>query len=365
MEYEILFLAPFPPHKGGISYYSKQFLIEAPKNLKIIPIGFKRVFPKILYPGASLNNMELEDNIPLKIDNLNPFSWNYLSKLDLKKNGFFILPFWTSTLAFQFYFISKFFKKKYPKWKFILWCHNVEDHKKILIFEPIKNLLFKSADTFIVHSKKAFESVEKFKKPTLLSFLPMHKLPYNLIDKKNARMKLNLKEEDKVVLFFGTIRKYKGVEELIAIGRLLKEENIKIIVAGDLWRECKKYKKEFEDLNFLTFFGFHSWERVIDFFSSADLLIMPYKNASGSGILMMAYYFKIPFCIPSLENLKEYLPEGYPILNNSKQMSDFILKYFMKEEIKEKLQKSIENKRKEFTWELFFERFIKFIEQKI
>lgn len=365
MEYEILFLAPFPPHKGGISYYSKQFLIEAPKNLNITKIGFKRVFPKILYPGDSLKNLKFEDNIPLKIDNLNPFSWNYLSKLNLKESGFFILPYWTSTLALQFYFISRFFKKKYPKWKFILWCHNVKDHKPFPFFEILKNLLFKRADAFIVHSKKSFKEIEKFKKPILLSFLPLHKIPHNLIEKKIARERLNLKEEDKVVLFFGTIRKYKGVEELIEIGKLLKEENIKIIVAGDLWRECRKFKKEFENLNFLTFFGFHNWEKVIDFFSSADLLIMPYKNASGSGILMMAYYFKIPFCISYLEEFEEYLPEDYPILKNNKQMSDFILEYFMREEMREKLKKCIENKRKEFTWDLFFKRFLEFIEQKV
>lgn len=363
---KILFLAPFPPHRGGIAYYSNQLLKEAPENLKVFPIGFKRIFPKLLYPGSSIKGKYKESSFPLMIDILNPLTWKNLGNLKLEKEGFFLISYWTSFLSLPFYFIIKNFKKKYKNWKTILWCHNVKDHKEIFFFEKLKKILFKEADSLIVHSNYAFKEVSSFyKKPVLLSFLPLHPLPFNLINKKEAKLKIGLKEEDKTILFFGTIRKYKGVEKLLEIAKNLKDKDYKFIVAGDLWKECKNYVKEFKDNNFLTFFGFHSEEETIKFFSSADLILMPYEKASGSGILMMAYTFEIPFCVSTLEELKEYLPQNYPVLNKTEEFSKFIVKFFEDKNFKEDLLKGIRNKRNEFTWKNFFERFEKFLENMV
>jgi len=359
----ILFLAPFPPHKGGIAYYSSQFLKEAPESFKIIPIGFKNIFPKFLYPGSSIKKRENNSNFQLKIDVLNPFSWSYLKDIKLEEEGILLIPYWTSILSLPFYFIVRSFKKKYKSWKFLLWCHNVKDHKKFFFLENFKKVLFKKADGLIVHSSSALNEVSKFyKKPVLLSFLPLHPLPYNLIEKNEAKKSLGLEGEDKTILFFGTIRKYKGVEKLIEIKEILKDKDFKFIVAGDLWRECKKYLKDFKKLNFKTFFGFLEESEVIKFFSSADLILMPYEKASGSGILMMCYTFEVPFCISYLEELKDYLPEGYPILNEAKDFSEFIIKFFEDKFFKEEIIKKIEKKKNDFTWEKFFKRFEKFLE---
>ncbi|MEJ5166196.1 MAG: glycosyltransferase, partial [Thermoanaerobaculia bacterium] len=299
---EMLFLAPFPPHKGGIAYYSEEFIKNAPDNLIIKPVGFKRVFPKILYPGSSIKKREEMGEFPLEIDSLNPFTWDYPSSLNLKEEGIFIISYWTSLLSIPLYFIVKNFKKRYKKWKIILWCHNVEDHRRIYFLENFKKKLFKEADGLIVHSKKAQREVKNFfEKKVLLSFLPIHPLPYGLIEKEKAKEGIGLRKEDKTILFLGTIRKYKGIENLIQIGKILKERDFKFIIAGDLWRECKKYVKDFKELNFITFFGFHSWEEIIKFLSLSDLLLMPYESASGSGILMIAYYYRLPFCITGLE----------------------------------------------------------------
>lgn len=363
---EMLFLAPFPPHKGGIAYYSEEFIKNAPDNLKIKPVGFKRVFPELLYPGSSIKIKEEKAEFPLKIDTLNPFTWGFSSKLNLKEEGIFLISYWTFFLALPFYFIIRKFKKNYKKWKVIFWCHNVKDHREILFLEILKKKLFNQADGLIVHSNYAFKEVKKFfKKPVLLSFLPLHNLPYKLIEKEKAKEEIGLKREDKTILFLGTVRKYKGVENLIQIGKFLKDKNFKFIVAGDLWKECEKYIKDFEELNFITHFGFLSWEEIIKFLSSADILLMPYESASGSGILMMAYFYKIPFCITGLEEFEEYLPQDYPKLKKYEEFADFIKNFFEKEDLRKNIIKNIEKKREEFTWERFFERFLKFIEQQI
>lgn len=363
---EILFLAPFPPHKGGISYYSEQFFKNFPVNLKINPIGFKRVFPKFLYPGSSIKNKEKVNEFPLKIDTLNPLTWNYPSLIDLKEEGIFLISYWTSFLSIPFYFIVEKFKKRNKKWKIILWCHNIKDHNQIPFLEYFKKKLFKEADGLIVHSRKAYREVEEFfNKPVLLSFLPLHILPYKLIEKEKAKEEIGLVRDDKTILFLGTLRKYKGVENLIETAKILKNENFKFMVAGDLWKECKVYIKEFKNLNFKTHFGFLKWEEIIKFLSSADLVFMPYKRASGSGILMMAYYYEIPFCITGLEEFLDYLPENYPVLQNPEEMAEFIKNFFKNKDFSEDLIKKIKLKKENFTWENFFNRFFEFIEHKI
>lgn len=362
---EILFLAPFPPHKGGIAYYSEEFYKNAPDSLNIKPLGFKRVFPEILYPGSSIKIKDEKKDFPLKIDTLNPLSWSYPASLSLSEEGIFLISYWTSFLSLPFYFIIKKFKKRYKKWKVILWCHNVKDHKNLFFLENFKKKIFSCADGLIVHSNEAFKEVRKFfDKPVLLSFLPLHNLPYELMEKSKAKEEIGLKKEDKTILFLGTIRKYKGVDNLIEIGRILKNEDFKFIVAGDLWRECKKYVKEFEKLNFSTKYGFLKWEEIIKFLSSADLILMPYENASGSGILMLAYYYNIPFCITKLEEFKDYLPLNYPELKNPKEMSDFIKLFFENEEIRENIIKNMKNIKEKFTWDNFFKKFLEFFEQK-
>ncbi len=363
MEYELIFLAPFPPHTGGISYYSTQFLKEAPQNFKIIPFGFKRVFPKFLYPGSSLQKFEKIPSIPLVIDTLNPLTWK-VPNLKIKEKGFFLIPYWTSFLSILYLFIIKKFKKNYKNWKVILWCHNVRDHKSFLFLEFLKNLTFKEVDGFIVHSKKGMEDLKNFQKPILKAFLPLHPLPFDLIEKNKARESLNLPIDKKIILFLGLIRKYKGIENLIETAKLLREEDFIFLIAGDLWREGKKYLKDFESLNFLRYFGFHSWEKISLFLSSADLLFLPYKKASGSGVLMMAYQYNIPFCITSLPELEDYLPLNYPLLKEPEDFKSFILNFFEKEEFKESFLKKIKEKREEFKWERFFYEFTKFLVEK-
>lgn len=361
---QILFLAPFPPHKGGIAYYSIQFLRQAPKGLEIIPVGFKRIFPKFLYPGSSIKekNMEKEE-VPLIVDILNPFTWSSISKIELKEEGIFLIPYWTSILALPFYFIIKIFKKRKKKWKVLLWCHNIKDHNPLPLLELFKKNLFKLADGFLLHSNFALKEIEKeYSQKKFFSFLPLHPIDFDLIEKKIARKILNLNENEKAILFLGTIRKYKGIEDLIKIAEILKEKNYKFIIAGDLWRECKKYLRDLKKPYFKTYFGFHDFKRISLFLSSADLVLLPYKKASSSGILMLCYTYEVPFCIKYLEEYEEYLPLKYPVLKTPEEMANFIEKFFADKNYESFIRKIIKEKKDSFTWERFFENFFKFIE---
>lgn len=213
----------------------------------------------------------------------------------------------------------------------ILTVHNVFPHEDFernargMIFS-LKNI-YSSCRALIVHChKNKNELVDHFNiKQDRIFVIPHGNYLFfcdaekqnKTEDRKKSREKLGLKQEDKVILYFGVIREYKGIEYLIAAFSKLHKEipETRLIIAGHSWEfMAKKYEKLILDYQLENFVLYRPQYIPIEdmplYFQSADLAVFPYLHTYGSGALHLAFAFSLPVVATDVGIFPETVDDG-------------------------------------------------------
>jgi glycosyltransferase involved in cell wall biosynthesis len=224
-------------------------------------------------------------------------------------------------------------------------AHNVLPHETSKTDRFMYALIYKSAHHIIVHSDYIKEKlVSKFNiRPEKVHVVPHGNfdiyLPSERITKTEARGKFGLGEEDKVLLFFGYIREYKGLDLLLDAFEKSKEcdPTLKLMIAGMPYNEnlAKTYNKRIQDISagdrIIPAFRFIPSEEVKYFFEAADIIILPYKDIDHSGIIHLAYSFCKPVIATNVGDFPETVENGKSgfVINYDKdELSETIVKAF-------------------------------------
>lgn len=177
---------------------------------------------------------------------------------------------------------------------------------------------YKKVDHIIVHNNKSKkELIEKFNinenKISVIKFGLNIFTPQKGITKKEAIFKLNLPASKRIILFFGAIHVYKGLEFLLdAYKQLIKEsDQFHLVIAGDI-RDHSYFnmikgiiKSNFTNEHISTFFRFIEENEIEYFFSAADCLVLPYRSISQSGVHFLSYSFGLPVIASDVGSFKE------------------------------------------------------------
>ena len=227
----------------------------------------------------------------------------------------------------------QFFKNKYEcfyymflkllKFKLVHTAHNVLPHDSAKINKVFYNLIYKSSDILIAHSSYIqTQLIELFKVPQEKIHIIPHGnfdfyLPRQPMSKTDARQKLNLRETDKILLFFGYIREYKGLDLLLNTFSEIDTNryHLKLIIAGQPESPVLhvKFKNIIERINsdsILFIPEFIENDRIPDYFSACDLVVLPYKDIDHSGIIHLAYSFGKPVIATDVGDFKETIIHG-------------------------------------------------------
>jgi len=335
---KISFISVLPPYRGGISNHSSLILKELKKNNDIQVINFKKLYPSIFFPGKS----QYDDSTPLGsrlLSSVNPTTWRKVFlKIKSNRSDILIFKFWHPFFIPCYRYIAKKIKKN-TNCKIIIIFDNILPHEPFPFTKALLNYFFKYVDAFIVQSAK----VEKELKSIIPNpnydkvFHPVYDNYPNPIDKTDAKLKLKMKDFD-IVLFFGLIRKYKGLDKLILSMEKVFEEksNIKLLIVGECYGEKKKYLSLIEKSNYsdriLWVEEYVKESEVNLYFSASDVVVLPYLSASQSGIIPLAYNYNKPVIVSDLEGLAEVVDVGKTgHVFNSKlknDLSDKILDFF-------------------------------------
>jgi glycosyltransferase involved in cell wall biosynthesis len=247
-------------------------------------------------------------------------------------------------------------------------AHNaLPHHKDSLYYRLLFKLIYLIQNEIIVHTpyiKRQIITNLKIepKKIHVVAHGVYRKEKNPLITKKDAREMLGLKQSSNVVLFFGKIEAYKGFDILVrSIDLLESDNNFEILVAGKV---SEAYKKEFENLvanrkqgKYIFLLKFISEEEMEYCFKAADITVLPYKEASQSGVLFMSYTFGIPVIAPRLGGFPEdVLPAktGYIFEPNDPESLAAILNQFKEEWEYADFQANefiIEHANKNYSWD--------------
>lgn len=331
---KIVLVGPAYPYRGG------QALVEAYMYNALSKLGYscntisyELLYPSIFFPGTT--QFDESEVIPFEhtskikriINSINPFTWlkaaNEIKKLN---PDMVIIVWWMPFFGPALSTIARLVKNKNTKVVFLV--ENYVSHEKRWFDSFSTKYTLKYADAFICQSKFISEQITAdFKdKPihqTTLSIYDCYDL--NKYNKQSAREFLGIKTEN-VILFFGLIRAYKGLDKLIvAFKEILKlQPSTTLLIVGECYEDIKKYtdlidKLELKD-NIIMVSHFIPNEKIEPYFKAADLSCLPYNSGTQSGILMMAYGFKIPVVVTDVGGVAELVVEdvtGKVIPDNS------------------------------------------------
>lgn len=372
---KIVFLSTFYPFRGGIAQFSAHLYREAEKKHDVEAVTFTRQYPKLLFPGKTqlVSADDTADKIPAKrwLDSINPFT--YISTARKIKNlqpDLIISRYWMSFFAPSFGWILGKQDKKTIRLAIL---DNVIPHERRFFDDAFNRFFLSRNDGFIVMS----EQVQK----DLLFYLPKAKhllIPHPIynhfgskISKSEALKKLSISEciDKKVLLFFGIIRDYKGLDILLYTLQLLDDSYI-LIVAGEVYGSFEKYeniiKEKKLEKKVKLYNRYIDDAEVTNYFSAADVCVLPYRSATQSGITNISYHFEVPVISTNVGGLAETISHGRTGLiaeevNEKallKQIKNFYEVYNPKE-----FAQNIQHYNKENSWENFVSKMLDFSTQ--
>lgn len=357
--------------------------LSADNDVKIF--SFKRQYPEFLFPGKTqfepgepVVKIPQENNI-ISVDSINPFNWIFTAlKIRKEKPDLLIYRYWIPFFAPCFFTIS-FFAKLFTKTKVLFICDNVIPHEKRFGDKFFTRLAFSVVNYFVIQSRTVEKDLKLFNKKNKPYVLSPHPL-YNIFGDKTVKQEAKniLSDEfkisfgdSKIILFFGYIRKYKGLMFLLeAMPSIVKKHNVKLLIAGEFYENEEQYRKKIEDLkiseHIILLSSFMPEDKVRYFFSACDCLVLPYADATQSGIVPLAYYYDKPVIVTDVGGLSEVVIDGKTGFvikpEDSNEIFEAVNKFYS-EDLENIFSENIKEEKKKYQWETFINNIVEISKQ--
>ncbi len=313
----IAYLSTFPPLRGGISQFNVLFSEELRKqHHTVTPFTFTTQYPDILFPGSSqyLSEEELSDNAFLAkriLSTINPLTYIPTANAIVESGASILLmKYWMPFFSPSLGSVSRLVKKYGVKPVAVI--DNAIPHEKRFGDKALTTYFFNSIEHAIVLSQKVFDDVTTIRPnlPITLCEHPLYDQFGDVMDKEQSKHHFSIPANKKVLLFFGFIRDYKGLDILLETMSLLSED-YHLLIAGEVYGSFESYESLIQERRLQTRCSVEV--RYIDdkevplFFSAADAVILPYKTGTQSGIISIAYHFNVPVVATNVGGLSEMI----------------------------------------------------------
>ncbi|MFO8008994.1 MAG: glycosyltransferase [Candidatus Brocadiia bacterium] len=317
----VALIGPAYPFRGGIAHHTTLLARALRRCHQVRFISFSRQYPAWLYPGRTDRDPSRApvrpDGVERLLDPLNPLSWHAAARAAASFGAeLLILPWWTAFWAPQSLYVATRVRAACGARLAVL-CHNVAEHEPRWWKRMACRALLRRADRIVVHSeanaRRARELVD--------GSVPVFACPHPSLrglglrghDRADARRRLGLSKP--VVLFFGFVREYKGVDVLLdAMARVVRQREATLVVAGEFWEDRGRYERRVHELGLAGRVRLDDRyipnEEVGLYFAAADLVVQPYLSASASGVTRLALDFGRPVIATRVGALPEVVQDG-------------------------------------------------------
>lgn len=371
----ILILGPAWPLRGGIAATDEllcKAFIDAGHSSEIV--SFKLQYPRFLFPGTSQfdNNREAPKmKIRALVNSVNPFNWISVGgKIKNEKWDLIIVRYWLPFMGPSLGTICRRARKN-GHTKVISLVDNAIPHESRMGDKMFTRYFTKSCDAFLAMSQSVIKDLQALgvTKPMAFSEHPLMTSFGEVIDKIVARKKLQLDEDGKYLLFFGLIRRYKGLDMLLeAMGDpRIKERNVKLIVAGEYYEDESYYteiiKRNSLENNVHLHTKYIADDEVKHYFSACDLVTQTYHSATQSGVAKVAIQFEKPSLVTNVGGLGEVIEHGksgYVVPADKKAIADSIVDFYDQHREANFVNATREDKKK-YSWQVMVEKFEKLV----
>ncbi|MBO9561987.1 MAG: glycosyltransferase [Niastella sp.] len=319
---KVVIIGPGHPLRGGLATFNqrlcKQFIDE---GHACSIYSFSLQYPSFMFPGTTQYSSEPAPagiEIYSVINSIHPFNWwqvgNTLKKI---KPDVILVRYWLPLMGPALGTILRQVKKN-KHTRVIALTDNVIPHEKRPGDTAFTRYFLKTCDAFITMSEKVMKDLRQFEqtKPAQLVNHPLYDNFGEAVPKAVARQQLGLPQEDKILLFFGFIREYKGLDLLLDAMKIVKERtpaaNIKLLIAGEYYHDAKAYQDQIKQLGIEDMLiqrtDFIADSEVKYYMCAADCVVQPYRNATQSGVTPLAYHFEKPMIVTNVGALPALVP---------------------------------------------------------
>jgi len=325
-------------------------------------LTFSLQYPKFLFPGKTqYSSGEPPKNLKIErcVNSINPLNWLKIGrKIKKEKPDLLIIAYWTPFMAPCLGTIARVAKRN-KHTKIISLVHNMIPHEKRFLDKLFSKYFVKPIDAFVALSQSVKNDVQIFsKKPCVVTPHPMYDNFGTAISREEALKNMNLSNDFRYLLYFGLIRRYKGLDLLLEsfADERLKKYPVKLIVSGEFYEDSKPYLDIIEKHNFhdriILRTDFVPDDEVANYFCCADLITLPYRDATQSGVTQIAYYFEKPMLVTNVGGLPEIVPNrksGYVVEPDSQAIADALVDFFENKN-PDFFTQTLREERKRFEW---------------
>src|SRR2546429_2090550 len=329
----ITVIGPAYPLRGGIAhhvYCLKQELTRRGHSVQVI--SFRKLYPHIFFPGQTeldVSSAALDAGAEPVLNPLNPITWAraFKSVKDFSP-ALVIFQWWQPFFGLMTGTLVRLFHKK--GLRCIVECHSVFPHEGI----PFDRLLIKfglgPADAFVTYSRK--------EEADLSSLVPGKRISVASLPTPSEFFGgTNQARDGRTILFFGKVRKYKGLDVLLAaMPKVLSQIDCKLLIVGEFYDSIERYRELIQKLELEQDVHIDNRyvpnEKVVGIFDRADVLVLPYLSATQSAVAQIALRHGLPLIASRTGGLSEVVIENVNGLlfpsGDSNALAGKIISYF-------------------------------------
>ncbi len=304
-------IGPLPPLRGGIAQHTAELWRALERRCELEVVPFRRIYPGWLYPGASRLEPDADarpEEAGATLDALLPWTWRTAVRRAVGHGAArVVIPWWTVAVAPALRAIARGCRRRGIPVTFV--CHNVVDHEAARWKRWLARWVLREGSDFVVASEAEAERLRDLVPRADVAVHPhpvyRHLPPADRALPRRARLEL---------LFFGFVRPYKGLDVLVDGLARIRERDWHLTVAGEPWKEQGSLRRRADDAGIG---GKIEWvERYVPsaeaaaLFDRADAVVLPYRHATGCGVLALALGTGTPVVASDLPGLREQVTEG-------------------------------------------------------
>jgi len=334
----IVYIGTAYPMRGGIAHFNAILARELAQRHTVRFLSFTRQYPGLLFPGKTQYVADAEAAASVRmeaepvLDSIAPWSWWRTARWALEADPDLLLfKYWMPFFAPAFGTIARLVRRRRPV-RVVFVCDNIIPHERSPIDLPLTRYALRAVDGFVVFGER--------------------------IPKAEARRRLGL-EPGPLLLFFGYVRAYKGLDLLLrALPRIRARVPARLLVAGEFYEGEARYRRLAGELGITDAVHFCSdyipEQDVAAYFSAADVAVLPYRSATQSGIVQVAYQLDTPVICTDVGGLAEVVPDGSSGFvvppDDIEALADAVIRYYA-ENWEDRLRAGVRVEKRRYGWD--------------
>ncbi|HET6567314.1 MAG TPA: glycosyltransferase [Rhodothermales bacterium] len=365
----IVLLGPMYPYRGGIAHFLETMYRGLQnRGHEVSALTFTRQYPERLFPGKTqMETGQAAHPVPATrmLDTLNPLSWRRTARrIAREQPDLLVFMYWMPFFAPSLGTVARYVGKRGTSPVAVV--HNAIPHERRTGDLQLSRYVLNACEGLIVMSESVEQDVHTLgvDRPVRRIAHPIYDLFGSAPSRESARADLSLAPDAPVLLFFGFIRKYKGLQVLLeAMPEVVRElPEAKLLVAGEFYDDPEPYRnlirKHGLERNVLLHADYIPNDRVPVYFAAADVVVQPYVSATQSGVAQIAFNFDKPLVVTDVGGLAEIVPDGKAGLvvppEDPAALARAIIRFF-REHLEDRLTAGVREEKKKYSWDRLYE----------